>query len=128
MDPAADPAALVPLAHAGAAAAASAKDVYDLGHVFPGLPPARAGDPLGHVAVLRAWPGPDAETPMDASQLLALRTALTSNIALIQGPPGTGKTFTGLQVRGGGGQGGVGKGSDALLLDNLPPHLALPRR
>ena len=53
-----------------------------------------ASDPKNPIG----WPGADAETPMDPSQLLALRTALTSNVALIQGPPGTGKTFTGLQV------------------------------
>ena len=43
------------------------------------------------------WPSKE-ELGLDESQLLALRTALTREIAVIQGPPGTGKTFVGLRI------------------------------
>ena len=35
---------------------------------------------------------------LDASQLAAVRLALTRELAIVQGPPGTGKTFVGLKV------------------------------
>ena len=35
---------------------------------------------------------------MDTSQLHAIQTALTQEIAVIQGPPGTGKTYIGLKI------------------------------
>ncbi|XP_069477992.1 NFX1-type zinc finger-containing protein 1-like isoform X2 [Ambystoma mexicanum] len=35
---------------------------------------------------------------LDESQVLAIKTALTREFALIQGPPGTGKTFIGLTI------------------------------
>ena len=37
-------------------------------------------------------------TELDASQLHAIQTALTQEIAVIQGPPGTGKTYIGLKI------------------------------
>jgi hypothetical protein len=44
------------------------------------------------------WPMNRIPTTMDASQLDALKQALTKEIAIIQGPPGTGKTFVGLKL------------------------------
>ena len=43
------------------------------------------------------WP-PVEVTQFDESQLLALKKALTQEIAVIQGPPGTGKTYIGLKI------------------------------
>ena len=37
-------------------------------------------------------------TELDASQLRAIRAALTKEISVIQGPPGTGKTYIGLKI------------------------------
>ena len=37
-------------------------------------------------------------TELDSSQLNAIQTALTQEIAVIQGPPGTGKTYIGLKI------------------------------
>ena len=37
-------------------------------------------------------------TELDTSQLHAIQTALTQEIAVIQGPPGTGKTYIGLKI------------------------------
>ncbi|KAK7114307.1 NFX1-type zinc finger-containing protein 1-like [Littorina saxatilis] len=43
------------------------------------------------------WP-PLEETELNQSQMEAVRTALTKELAIIQGPPGTGKTYVGLKV------------------------------
>lgn len=45
----------------------------------------------------RNWP-PLGETELNESQLEAVQTALTKELAIIQGPPGTGKTYVGLKV------------------------------
>nr|KAG5707206.1 hypothetical protein BaRGS_017890 [Batillaria attramentaria] len=52
-----------------------------------------------HVNVLRpsSWPSL-ADTPFNQSQLDAVKTALTKELAIIQGPPGTGKTYVGLKI------------------------------
>ncbi len=44
-----------------------------------------------------AWP-PCEYVELDESQLVAIKTAMTREFALIQGPPGTGKTYLGLKV------------------------------
>ncbi|KAK7498029.1 hypothetical protein BaRGS_00010617, partial [Batillaria attramentaria] len=49
------------------------------------------------VLQLEEWP-PLEETGLDSSQLEAVQTALTKELAIIQGPPGTGKTYVGLKV------------------------------
>nr|KAG5707448.1 hypothetical protein BaRGS_011952 [Batillaria attramentaria] len=46
---------------------------------------------------LQEWPVLE-ETGLDSSQLKAVQTALTKELAIIQGPPGTGKTYIGLKV------------------------------
>ena len=46
---------------------------------------------------IQQWP-PLEDTILDESQLMAMRMALTQEIAVIQGPPGTGKTFIGLKI------------------------------
>ncbi|XP_076448801.1 NFX1-type zinc finger-containing protein 1-like isoform X2 [Babylonia areolata] len=43
------------------------------------------------------WP-PVEQTTLNESQLEAVQTALSKELAIIQGPPGTGKTFVGLKV------------------------------
>lgn len=43
------------------------------------------------------WPTP-AELKLNASQVDALKHALTNRFSVIQGPPGCGKTFIGLQI------------------------------
>ncbi|KAK4316795.1 hypothetical protein Pmani_012053 [Petrolisthes manimaculis] len=43
------------------------------------------------------WPTSE-QFGLDDSQLRALRSALTKQLAIIQGPPGTGKTFLGLKI------------------------------
>ena len=43
------------------------------------------------------WP-PLEDTELDESQLMAMKMALTQEIAVIQGPPGTGKTYIGLKI------------------------------
>lgn len=43
------------------------------------------------------WPSCE-NLKIDKSQRRALRSALTSKLAIIQGPPGTGKTFLGLKI------------------------------
>ena len=56
------------------------------------------------------------DSELDSSQLNAIQTALTQEIAVIQGPPGTGKTYIGLKIVEG-------------LLDNRPiwdPHRSSP--
>ncbi|XP_076869960.1 NFX1-type zinc finger-containing protein 1 [Brachyhypopomus gauderio] len=44
-----------------------------------------------------SWPGEE-QLGLDASQLQALKLALTKELAIIQGPPGTGKTYVGLKI------------------------------
>ncbi|XP_062925848.1 NFX1-type zinc finger-containing protein 1-like [Mobula hypostoma] len=44
-----------------------------------------------------AWPSKE-RLKCDESQIVALQTALTKELAIIQGPPGTGKTYLGLKV------------------------------
>uniref|UniRef100_A0ABM0N1E6 NFX1-type zinc finger-containing protein 1-like n=1 Tax=Saccoglossus kowalevskii TaxID=10224 RepID=A0ABM0N1E6_SACKO len=44
-----------------------------------------------------SWPT-SRELGLDESQLQALKTALTKELAIIQGPPGTGKTYIGLEI------------------------------
>jgi cold shock CspA family protein len=75
-------------------------DRYAMSEVFPSLE-ADLGRPALHV--LQDWPPPPgqpgaAASALDASQLAAVKLALTREVALIQGPPGTGKTFVGLKV------------------------------
>ncbi|XP_032872675.1 NFX1-type zinc finger-containing protein 1-like [Amblyraja radiata] len=43
------------------------------------------------------WPSKE-RLKLDESQMLAVQTALTKELAIIQGPPGTGKTFLGLKI------------------------------
>ena len=43
------------------------------------------------------WPSLE-DTDLDASQLRAMKMALTQEVVVIQGPPGTGKTFIGLKI------------------------------
>ena len=43
------------------------------------------------------WPTEDV-TELDASQLKAIKMALTQEISVIQGPPGTGKTYIGYKI------------------------------
>lgn len=43
------------------------------------------------------WPEVE-DLCLDESQLKAMKTALTTEFAIIQGPPGTGKTFVGLKI------------------------------
>jgi len=70
------------------------------------VPPAQANHPRVHelAAVNPADPlgFPDdalqAVAGLDASQVDALRAALTRQVVVIQGPPGTGKTFIGVQL------------------------------
>ncbi|XP_043920598.1 NFX1-type zinc finger-containing protein 1-like [Protopterus annectens] len=45
----------------------------------------------------RRWPSKE-KLSLDKSQLQALQSALTSELAIIQGPPGTGKTYVGLKI------------------------------
>eukprot|EP01116_Phalansterium_solitarium_P021910 TRINITY_DN7033_c0_g1_i2.p1 TRINITY_DN7033_c0_g1~~TRINITY_DN7033_c0_g1_i2.p1 ORF type:complete len:1253 (+),score=300.21 TRINITY_DN7033_c0_g1_i2:224-3982(+) len=68
------------------------KTEYNMRNVFDG---GRTTFP-----VLHEWPaaGKDIETTLDASQMAAVKQALTKELAIIQGPPGTGKTFVGLKV------------------------------
>ncbi|CAL4167091.1 unnamed protein product, partial [Meganyctiphanes norvegica] len=59
-----------------------------------------AFSPLKEVYIMRElhyWPSNE-DLLLDNSQHRALRTALTSEMAIIQGPPGTGKTFIGLKL------------------------------
>ena len=44
-----------------------------------------------------SWPTED-ELELDASQINAIRMALTQEISVIQGPPGTGKTYIGYKI------------------------------
>ena len=50
-----------------------------------------------NVTDLTKWPIAS-QTGLDDSQLEALKTALTQELAVIQGPPGTGKTFIGIKI------------------------------
>ena len=50
-----------------------------------------------NVTDLTKWPIAS-QTSLDDSQLEALKTALTQELAVIQGPPGTGKTFIGIKI------------------------------
>ena len=43
------------------------------------------------------WPSLE-DTDLDASQLRAMKMALTQEVVVIQGPPGTGKTYMGLKI------------------------------
>ncbi|XP_038652754.1 NFX1-type zinc finger-containing protein 1-like [Scyliorhinus canicula] len=43
------------------------------------------------------WPSKE-KLKLDVSQMRAIQTAVTKELAIIQGPPGTGKTFLGLKV------------------------------
>jgi len=51
-----------------------------------------ARNPANSWPVLQPWPTFD--SGLNASQLQAVRLALTNELALIQGPPGTGKVLT----------------------------------
>lgn len=55
-----------------------------------------ARNPANSWPLLQPWPTFD--SGLNASQLQAVRLALTNELALIQGPPGTGKTFVGLKI------------------------------
>uniref|UniRef100_UPI00398E6CFF NFX1-type zinc finger-containing protein 1-like n=1 Tax=Pristiophorus japonicus TaxID=55135 RepID=UPI00398E6CFF len=50
-----------------------------------------------NVRDFRTWPSKQ-KLNLDKSQMQALQTAVTKELAIIQGPPGTGKTFLGLKV------------------------------
>ncbi|XP_039610297.1 NFX1-type zinc finger-containing protein 1-like isoform X2 [Polypterus senegalus] len=50
-----------------------------------------------NVLDLNAWPSKE-KFKFDESQLQAVQTALTQELAIIQGPPGTGKTYVGLKI------------------------------
>ncbi|XP_051872615.1 NFX1-type zinc finger-containing protein 1-like [Pristis pectinata] len=50
-----------------------------------------------NVLDFKMWPSKE-RLKFDESQMLALQTAITKELAIIQGPPGTGKTFLGLKV------------------------------
>ncbi|KAH0553251.1 hypothetical protein GP486_006591 [Trichoglossum hirsutum] len=52
----------------------------------------RAQVPLENVHVLSEWPDINSTT-LDESQVSALRSMLTRELAIVHGPPGTGKTF-----------------------------------
>jgi helicase required for RNAi-mediated heterochromatin assembly 1 len=52
----------------------------------------RAQEPLENVHVLNEWPDINSTT-LDESQVSALRSILTKELAVVQGPPGTGKTY-----------------------------------
>ncbi|KAI7869110.1 P-loop containing nucleoside triphosphate hydrolase protein [Spinellus fusiger] len=68
---------------------ASRKVAYD---IHPSLPSKR--DPQRTMAPLtQKWP--TSNTGMDETQINALKTMMTNEVAIIQGPPGTGKTFVG---------------------------------
>jgi len=45
----------------------------------------------------KLWPAGEA-MDLDKSQLEAVKSALTSEVAVVQGPPGTGKTYIGLKI------------------------------
>ncbi|XP_013381835.1 NFX1-type zinc finger-containing protein 1-like [Lingula anatina] len=58
-----------------------------------------AGKSARQVLVLITSSWPSAEVfHLDESQMQALKTVLTKEIAVIQGPPGTGKTYLGLKI------------------------------
>lgn len=50
-----------------------------------------------NVDILKRWPA-QPHSDLDASQLEALRTILTKQLAIVQGPPGTGKTHVSVQA------------------------------
>ena len=51
------------------------------------------------VSVLEPEAWPSVETlPLNSSQLVALKTAITTEFSVIQGPPGTGKTYVGAKI------------------------------
>ncbi|EME45071.1 hypothetical protein DOTSEDRAFT_52452 [Dothistroma septosporum NZE10] len=50
-----------------------------------------------NVNILKRWPA-QPQSELDASQLEALRTVLTKQLAIVQGPPGTGKTHVSVQA------------------------------
>lgn len=50
-----------------------------------------------NVDILANWPA-QPQSPLDASQLAALRRILTKRLAIVQGPPGTGKTHVSVQA------------------------------
>ncbi|KAG0166066.1 NFX1-type zinc finger-containing protein 1 [Apophysomyces sp. BC1034] len=68
---------------------ASRKRFYDIDTAQKGAR-VRAKKP---VDIMGTWP--DHQTCMDKTQMDALRTILSNNVAIVQGPPGTGKTFVG---------------------------------
>ncbi|MEW5313864.1 MAG: hypothetical protein WDW38_005396 [Sanguina aurantia] len=57
-----------------------------------------ASNSFGIQPVLRALQELAARMDLDASQLTAMRQALTHRVSLTQGPPGTGKTYMGVLV------------------------------
>ena len=61
----------------------------NLSSLFPDV---RDRESLEEVDVLRSWPTAVHST-MDKTQQQALKTILTSRVAIVQGPPGTGKTW-----------------------------------
>ena len=72
--------------------------IYDLSCLHGSLENRRRKPPL-KIDVLDpdSWEQAN-NTELDASQLHAIQTALTQEIAVIQGPPGTGKTYIGLKI------------------------------
>ena len=61
------------------------------GHLFT------SNEHLVNIVEDSAWPSAD-ELELDKSQLVAIKMALTQEIAVIQGPPGTGKTYIGYKI------------------------------
>nr|XP_056700934.1 NFX1-type zinc finger-containing protein 1 [Euleptes europaea] len=91
--------------HVGAPAYLAGNSVYDFGPlVKAALAAGRVDECPGALAGSRVdildpgqWPALDI-LGLDASQMEALRLALTKELAIIQGPPGTGKTYVGLKI------------------------------
>ena len=50
-----------------------------------------------NISEVDAWPAPELIN-LDQSQMAALQSALTQEVAIIQGPPGTGKTYIGVRI------------------------------
>ncbi|KAI8367542.1 P-loop containing nucleoside triphosphate hydrolase protein [Radiomyces spectabilis] len=74
---------------------AAVKRFYDI-DLTPGSRKVRTPKPVDIANGI--WP--EYQTSMDATQMDALRTILSHDVAIVQGPPGTGKTFVGTYAMG----------------------------
>lgn len=75
-----------------------AKPVYNLSCLYGSMKKRRLKPPLTiEVLNTESWEAVS-NVELDSSQLNAIQTALTQEIAVIQGPPGTGKTYIGLKI------------------------------